>query len=146
MATKKPLVINNTTGEPEEVQAGDSLQDTGSLLHCGSSSRNTSNQWMRRAGMAPLNLAPFFLSGKYEIISVAVVGRDADTYDIEVYRNADIVSPPNALVVVNLSSQTSKKEVPVTPVALNENDKIGVYMRGSGIAYPNVTLELKERV
>lgn len=109
---------------------------------------NSTDLWLRRPDNTPLNLSPYVLPFDATIVAVTAAGNAAETWDGEVYRNSDVrtggvPSDANKLteVVVTAADAASVS----VSVDVDAGDELGIFMRGSSIDRPSVTIYLVRR-
>lgn len=151
MAEKKPLVYGPEG--VEEIQEGDELSTIvgpyGFVVCCGRNSGWTTDQYLRM-GEVPMNLSHFVVPYDSEIVAISLATQDNETWIAEVYKNGDIATPPtqgNRILYLSASNESYKRLnlLIATPISLDDQDRLAVYCRGSGISYPTVTLFCAKR-
>jgi len=109
------------------------------------------NIWLRTVDRNPCNLAPLVIPYDCRLYYITASTNGNETCDFEVYKNADVraggtPSDPNKIAeLVFTAQQNGKNDLSASPVDLDEDDEIGVYMRGSGINRPRVNLFFQRR-
>lgn len=117
-------------------------------LNCARNGNNVTDVWLRAPSGVPLNLSPFVLPYNLELIAISVRTRYSETWVARVFKNTDITSPPNPaneIASLSIAAANKGRVVLPSPVALNDQDEIAVYMDGTNISYPHVTLWFKRR-
>lgn len=109
--------------------------------------KKASNMWLDNNGVGS-NQSPILIPFDAEIIAVTATCPDNETFDLEVYRNADVRNGgtptlANALTVIGFSSSNSESIAP--SVTLSAGDEIGVYLRGDSIEKPTITIFINRR-
>ena len=124
------------------------LAAPGFIWNAARNSATTTNVWLRKFGDIPTNRVPFITPFDADIIAISI-GTDApETWTAEVYKNADIVSPPtsaNAIISIAITNADSFYQTFTTPVQLVAGDRIGIYCNGSNINRPSVSLYIRRR-
>jgi hypothetical protein len=106
---------------------------------------NTKDLWLDQAGGPPCNLSPFVVPYAGNLIKIVAASQNADTYDAEVYKNADVRSggtPTDGNKIAELVVAAADSAVSGDlSVAVAAGDEIGLFLRSAaGADYPNVTL------
>jgi hypothetical protein len=113
-------------------------------LSCGRNNTNVNNLWLRDAQGIPLNLSPWIIPFNAEIIAISASTRVPVTCDFDIYRQPDvraggIPDPSNRIARLTMSGVEENLDDSLT-VSLNAGDGLGVFARGTSIAYPRVIL------
>ena len=117
------------------------------VINVSRNSAVVTDTWLR-SGEVPTNLAPFVMGFDARIVAVVGSGNQAQTWDGEVYRNSDVrsggvPSDGNKLAEVQVAAATSV--VAVVGVDVDAGDEVGVFLRGTGIDTPHVSVYMVRR-
>ena len=102
--------------------------------------------WLSSEDGVPTNMSPFVISGDMQITDIALSTSVNSTWAVEVYKNADIISPPvpgNRIAYLDVTAEKYKRLILPTPVDVSDQDRIAIYAQGSNIAHPHVDIYLK---
>lgn len=105
------------------------------------------NAYLKGPGSAFMNQSPFVMPWDMKLIAISAATNGDKTWIVEIYKNANIISSPvsgNRSAFMTLSSQNFKREILVTPVQFDDQDRIAIYCSGTAINRPTVTLFFEE--
>lgn len=116
-------------------------------LGVGRNNANATNEWLRDANGLPTNLSPIRVPFACRIIAITGTGNAVQTWDAEVYdgviaRAGGTPSDASKLTEIQISSANSG-QVTGLAVDLTAGQEIGIFLRGTSIDYPRVTLWLE---
>lgn len=137
------LVATDVQAAIDELSVAASIDETYTESF-GRDRRNVNNQWLDRVGGAPCNEMPFVVPYDGQLVKIVASTDGAETYDAEVYENADVRTGGVPLdgnkiaeLVVTAADSALSGDL---AVAVSAGDEIGVFIRGTGIRRPGVTL------
>ena len=107
----------------------------------GRNNANATNQYMRTVDGVPSNLSSFVLPYDATLVGIGMSGSDpTDTWTAEVRRNG------SATILDSLQIVTATTNTDMTKnTDLVAGDVVQLYMTGTGVAYPHVTLYFRRR-
>lgn len=115
----------------------------------GRSRSSAGNEWLRIADSVPANTSPLVMPSNMRLVGITSATRDNETYDAEVYKNAFVRAggtPLDANKLTQLVVAAARQGVSgVLAIDLVAGDEIGVYLRGTGVSFPVVTLWFTKR-
>lgn len=94
---------------------------------------NSSQAWLRAYDGGVMNTQQYVVPFDCEIIAISAGSNAADTWDAEVYKNADIVASPtegNAIVDLAITVATDNVNASLS-VALLASDRIAIFQRSA---------------
>jgi len=108
----------------------------------GRNNANTTNQYLRGAGDTPSNLNGFVLPFDATLVGKSMSEDvNTQTWTAEVRRN-DSVTILDSLTITN---QYENHDY-TNDIDFNEGDRVQVYLNGTSINYPSVTLFFRRRI
>lgn len=98
--------------------------------------------------LIPMNSSPYKLAADAFLVALSATTAANGTWTLEVYKNTDIVSPPNPANRIAFLTITADDEGYVelgTPVSLSAGDKLAFYINGTAINNPAATAFFRRR-
>jgi len=116
------------------------------ILSVGRNNAVVTNLWLSGEDGVPTNLSPFVVSGDMEITDISLSTSANSTWEVEIYKDTDIVSPPvpaNRIAVLAATAEKYKRLILPSPVSVPDQTRLAIYANGTGITHPHVDIYLK---
>lgn len=108
----------------------------------GRNNQNVTNQYLELEGAVPSNLNGFVLPFNATLVGISMAEYlNTQTWTAEVRRNG-VVTILDSLTITNQYSNHTYD----SDTDLNEGDRIQLYLNGTSIDYPHVTLFFRRRI
>lgn len=115
----------------------------------GRDNNNVTNSWLRQPDGLPMNMSPWVVPFDATITAISAATNSAETWDAEIYRNAVVRTggtPSDASKLTELViAAADSGQVAGLSVDVDAGDELGVFLRGSMIGRPNVTVFMVRR-
>lgn len=121
--------------------------DTFSIT-AGRGNANTTDIWLRQPDNLATNLSPYVMPFDATIVAITAAGNANETWDGEVYRNTDVRTggiPTDGNKLTEIQVSAADSATVVVNVDVDAGDEIGIFMRGSSIDRPSVTVYFVRR-
>lgn len=111
----------------------------------GRNNTGASDLWLRQADRVPSNQSPYVVPYDVCLIAISAASNGVESFDAEVYIDADVraggtPTDANKIAELVISSAQSGQVLLSPQVAVVSGSEIGVFMRGTGVNRPLVTL------